>query len=110
IVAVATLDPGSYSGAVARVARVLVPIGVLLGVLMAYATLRAARSQMTSAAAIRSGLQRDEFFAVYQPIVSLIDRRWVGAEVLLRWQRPDGAMVRPDLFIPAAEDAGLIEA
>ncbi|GAB1594730.1 EAL domain-containing protein [Lysobacter claricitrinus] len=109
LLAIASLDPSNYNGAVARVARVLVPLGILLGMLMAYATHRTARAQMTPAAAIRSGLQRGEFFPVFQPIVSLADRRWVGAEVLLRWRRAD-QLVRPDLFIPAAEDGGLIGA
>ncbi|MEY4360141.1 MAG: hypothetical protein RLZZ631_1627 [Cyanobacteriota bacterium] len=35
---------------------------------------------------------------------------WIGAEVLVRWTRPDGSTVPPDLFIPVAEQTGQIHA
>ena len=45
----------------------------------------------------------------YQPQVDRAGRT-VGAELLMRWRRPDGSMVPPALFIPVAEESGLIVA
>jgi sensor c-di-GMP phosphodiesterase-like protein len=53
-------------------------------------------------------VKRREFSVVYQPIVEFRTGRCIGAEALVRWQRPDGTMVPPDHFIPIAEETGLI--
>ncbi len=44
----------------------------------------------------------------YQPKVSLKDGKIIGAEALIRWIKPDGTMISPNVFIPIAERTGLI--
>ena len=57
---------------------------------------------------LREAVEREEFSLWYQPIVSLRTRRIVGAEALLRWDHPELGPIRPDDFMPALEDSGLI--
>lgn len=57
---------------------------------------------------IRKGLERGEFFLVYQPRVELETGWIVGAEALLRWQHPEMGWISPARFIPIAEETGLI--
>lgn len=57
---------------------------------------------------LRHALERNEFELYYQPKIRLHDGSLTGAEVLLRWNNPQRGMVPPDVFIPLAEDNGLI--
>ena len=55
---------------------------------------------------MRSGLEDGQFELYYQPKVA--SGRIIGAEALLRWKHPERGFVSPALFIPLAEEGGMI--
>lgn len=50
----------------------------------------------------------EQLFILYQPIVALDTGRISGFEALLRWRHPTQGVISPDVFIPAAEETGVI--
>ena len=58
--------------------------------------------------ALRQAIARKEFELYFQPQVDVRNNRLVGAEALIRWNRPDRGMMLPASFIPLAEETGLI--
>jgi sensor c-di-GMP phosphodiesterase-like protein len=59
-------------------------------------------------AELRRALETDAFVPYYQPILDITNGRLEGAEVLIRWRKPDGSIVAPGSFIPLLESTGLI--
>jgi diguanylate cyclase (GGDEF)-like protein len=57
---------------------------------------------------LRLAVEREEFQLYYQPKVNIITRRVEGAEALIRWLEPGGAIVAPKVFLPLLESTGLI--
>lgn len=57
---------------------------------------------------LRIAVEAQEFLLYYQPKVDIGTNRIVGAEALIRWNRPGGGMVAPFHFIPVAEETGII--
>ncbi|MBI2704384.1 MAG: EAL domain-containing protein [Actinobacteria bacterium] len=64
--------------------------------------------QLALEQALRNAIERGEFELHFQPVVELADGSMTHAEALVRWQRPGHGMVMPGLFIPLAEETGLV--
>jgi diguanylate cyclase (GGDEF)-like protein/PAS domain S-box-containing protein len=58
---------------------------------------------------LRDALRRQEFVAHYQPVLDLRSGQVTGVEVLVRWRHPDLGLVRPEKFMPVADEIGLTE-
>ena len=64
--------------------------------------------QHTLETALRAALREGRLELHFQPVVSIDDRAIVGAEALLRWHDDEHGDVPPQVFVPLAEEAGLI--
>lgn len=109
IAAVTSESTSSLDASRRNHALVMLPLGVLLAGGLAAGVGRFMDRQLSLHAQIAAGLENGDIYAEYQPIVELDSGRCVGAEALARWRRADGEQVRPDIFVPVAEEAGLME-
>jgi sensor c-di-GMP phosphodiesterase-like protein len=66
---------------------------------------RTTRNPMTE---IEHALEAGQFVPYYQPVVDIRTGQLRGAEVLVRWRKPDGTLILPGAFIPLMESSGLI--
>ncbi|WP_105652412.1 cyclic di-GMP phosphodiesterase [Cronobacter dublinensis] len=83
-------------------------LGLLLGVLGGVLTVVLLALRARSGREIVSGIKRNQFFVVYQPVVDAATRQIRGVEALMRWKHPAAGMIPPDAFISFAEAQGLI--
>lgn len=83
-------------------------VGGLFGFLLGMTFSFVYRRSRDTCQQLRRAVVRNKLQVVYQPIVSLVNERIVGAETLARWTDEEGNVVSPDVFIRIAEDHGFI--
>lgn len=71
---------------------------------------RAARDRINMLQMLRTALSEQHLELFFQPFIRLSDQQLTGAECLLRWRTPDGKFISPEVFIPIAEQSGLMVA
>ena len=59
-------------------------------------------------AELRTALEKEQFFIVYQPKVNCQNNNLQSMEALLRWNHPEEGLISPDIFIPILEESTLI--
>lgn len=59
---------------------------------------------------LRSAIEKDELTLYYQPKVDMKTRRIAGVEALVRWVHPKRGFLPPDVFMPLAEESGIMHA
>ncbi|WP_427017680.1 putative bifunctional diguanylate cyclase/phosphodiesterase [Pseudarthrobacter sp. P1] len=74
------------------------------------AMLERATQRVQMIADLHEAISADELELHYQPVVDLSSGRMVGAEALVRWQHPQWGQMQSAVFLPAAEEGGLMVA
>jgi len=106
----AAVSSSPLAGLQTRMNQVLllfIPIGLVCGLCLVAAAVYLVRSQLSMSMLLRWAIRHKELFIEYQPVVDLQSREWIGAEALVRWRR-DGLVILPDIFVPMAEETGII--
>jgi len=57
---------------------------------------------------LRRAIERQELVTFYQPVVDMATQTVRGFEALVRWQHPTRGLLMPDMFVPIAEETGMI--
>jgi len=70
----------------------------------------AAAEALRTETALRLALERQELVLYFQPQVDLTSGAIIGAEALLRWNRPGAGLLLPGQFLPVAQESGLMPA
>ncbi|HYD17564.1 MAG TPA: EAL domain-containing protein, partial [Patescibacteria group bacterium] len=57
---------------------------------------------------LKTAMEENQLTLFYQPIIDVQNMKIAGFEALMRWKHPERGMISPGVFIPVAEESGLI--
>lgn len=100
LVAIAMEPRSNVAEQVRRERLLFLPAGAIVAAFVVGIVAWLSKKRLSPLAELEIAVRKREFIVHYQPIVELKTGICVGAEALVRWRRPDGTLVRPDLFIP----------
>ena len=66
------------------------------------------KAELSLEGELHKALINDELFLLYQPQIDLETEKIIGVEALIRWNNPKSGLISPTVFIPIAENNGLI--
>ncbi|AHY07849.1 EAL domain-containing protein [Serratia plymuthica] len=85
-----------------------IPLALLISLLAAYVVYLLTANRMSLSYHIGHAITHREFRVYCQPIINAETGRCIGVETLLRWKNKRQGWISPDVFIPLAEQHGLI--
>ncbi len=88
--------------------KMLLPLGLLIMFSCICIIVWLTSRRLSPLGVLKSAISKKEFMVHYQPLNDLNTGVCIGAEALIRWERPDGSWERPDSFITLAENNNLI--
>ncbi len=111
-VGVAVADPASEPGEMVQAAELALQQAKADGgdryVVFEPSMRTASQDRLTLEMDLVRALDGEQLFLVYQPVFDLDTQIIAGVEALLRWQHPTRGLIVPDVFIPIAEQTGMI--
>lgn len=91
----------------------LLAIGIVLGIMTVLGWIdivtRLSRRQLAPETELKQAIAAGQITVFYQPVMDLRTSKCVGAEALARWKNSAGEWVSPNIFIPVAEKAGIVQ-
>lgn len=98
----------SYAENIRRYSLPNITVWFFFSLILGYWVFKRSRRVSLPRQELLRALEHRQFIPYIQAVVTAEGDRWIGCEILLRWQHPQKGIISPDIFIPMAEQCGLL--